>query len=132
MPLCDALHNATGAEHGGFIDGMGGVEVWLHALPRQARGEAEWWKLREAALLAVGSVSERLLEAPGGADCDFDLASFLANVLAEDLPQQHNGSSAGAAAAPPLLAGRALWVAARCGTGLLCHWHANAGAAGQS
>ena len=45
----------------------------------------EWWKLREAALLAVGAVADPLLEAPGSSDRDFDLASFLNSCLAEDL-----------------------------------------------
>ena len=78
----------------------------------QARGEPVWWKLREAALLAVGTVSEPLLEAPGAADSDFDLASFLGNVLAEDLQPQAPGGPL--LPPPPFLAGRALWVAARC------------------
>ena len=75
------------------------------ATDMQAAGEEEWWKLREAALLAVGSVADPLLEAPGSSDRDFDLASFLNSCLAEDL----------SASTPPYLLGRALWVASRYG-----------------
>lgn len=69
----------------------------------QAAGDEEWWKLREAALLAVGAVADPLLQAPGSSDRDFDLASFLNSCLAEDL----------SASSPPYLLGRALWVALR-------------------
>ncbi len=60
--------------------------------------------MREAALLAVGAVSDPLLEAPGASDADFDLGSFLQNVLAHDLQAPNS---------PPFLIGRALWVASR-------------------
>lgn len=80
----------------------------LGVLPEQAAGDEGWWRLREAALLAVGAVSDPLLEAPGSSDADFDIASFLQNVLQEDL-QTPNSS--------PFLAGRALWAAGRCGIG---------------
>lgn len=76
----------------------------------QAAGAAGWWRLREASLLAVGAVSEPLLEAPGASDADFNLGAFLDQVLAQDL---QNPSS------PPFLVGRALWVASRCGP----HFH---------
>ena len=69
----------------------------------QVAGDGAWWKLREAALLAVGAVAEPLLEAPGASDRDFDLASFLNTCLTEDL----------LASTPPYLLARALWVASR-------------------
>ena len=69
----------------------------------QAAGDDAWWKLREAALLAVGAVAEPLLEAPGSSHRDFDLASFLNDCLIEDL----------SASSPPYLLARALWVASR-------------------
>ena len=53
----------------------------------------------------MGAVSDALLEAPGASDADFDLGSFLQNVLAQDLQ---------APDPPPFLVGRALWVASRC------------------
>ncbi|BDA48104.1 Importin-9 [Coccomyxa sp. Obi] len=74
------------------------------AAAAQAAGDAGWWRLREAALLAVGAVSDPLLEAPGASDADFDLGSFLQNVLAHDLQSPNS---------PPFLIGRALWVASR-------------------
>jgi hypothetical protein len=94
---CEGQHVLPNA----YMSGLCGR--WI---PGQAAGDEGWWRLREAALLAVGAVSDPLLEAPGSSDVDFDLASFLQNVLHEDL--QSPG-------APPFLAGRALWVAARCG-----------------
>ena len=73
------------------------------SLDVQAAGDGAWWKLREAALLAVGAVAEPLLEAPGSSHRDFDLASFLNDCLTEDL----------SASNPPYLLARALWVASR-------------------
>ena len=79
----------------------------------------------EAAGSCAAGGRQRLGAAAGGAraaDSDFDLHSFLANVLAEDLQpaqerqQQQHGSAAATAGGdvPPFLVGRALWMAARC------------------
>lgn len=67
----------------------------------QARGDAGWWRAREAALLAVGACSEQLLAMRGAG---FDLPALLHGVLAEDLQAPH---------APAFLVGRALWLSAR-------------------
>ena len=77
--------------------------MWNGGRGLQAAGDGAWWKLREAAMLAVGAVAEPLLEAPGASDRDFDLASFLNTCLTEDL----------SASTPPYLLARALWVASR-------------------
>jgi hypothetical protein len=69
----------------------------------QAADDAAWWRPREAALLAVGACGEPLL---AGAGAGFDLAGLLRSA-ADDL-------GARSAGAPPFLAGRALWLAARC------------------
>ena len=71
----------------------------------QARGDALWWRPREAALLAAGACAEPLLAAVGAPGACFDLRGLLASVAAEDL--------APAQGVPPLLAARALWLAAR-------------------
>lgn len=69
-------------------------------------GDAEWWRLREAALLAVGAVAEPILEVQAQQDQPaLDIPALLHNVLQEDLLTPN---------APPFLTGRALWMAARC------------------
>ncbi|KAK9806782.1 hypothetical protein WJX72_002643 [[Myrmecia] bisecta] len=76
------------------------------AAAAQAGGNADWWKLREASLLAVGTCSEPLLELRSlGANLRLDVGGFLSAVLRQDLgPAQRTC---------PFLVGRALWVAAR-------------------
>lgn len=69
-------------------------------------GDSEWWRLREAALLAVGAVAEPILEVQAQQDQPaLDIPALLHNVLQEDLLTPN---------APPFLTGRALWMAARC------------------
>ena len=70
----------------------------------QAAGDPLWWRSHEAALLAVGGCAEPLLAASGTKSARFDLHGLLTRVAAEDLNQQ---------GAAPLLAARALWLAAR-------------------
>jgi hypothetical protein len=67
----------------------------------------DWWKLREAALYAVGCVSGEItqLAASGGLGLmPLDVAGLMESILREDLVPS----------APPFLIGRALWVTARC------------------
>jgi hypothetical protein len=71
----------------------------------QASGDSEWWRLREAALLAVGAVAEPILEVQAQqAQPALDIPALLHNVLHQDLIAPN---------APPFLTGRALWMAAR-------------------
>ena len=70
----------------------------------QAKGDAQWWKLKEAALLAAGCLSEDIEDVvhSGG----FDIAGLLNSVLREDLDGMHPPGN-------PFLAGRALWLSAK-------------------
>ena len=79
------------------------------AAANKAAGREDWWRLREAALFAVGTVSDALIElsAVGGGALALDVGGLMGSVLAEDLVPT----------APPFLIGRALWVTARCGGG---------------
>jgi len=99
------LHAAGGAGSEGRT-GAGflvPVACTSHGRAPQAAGDAAWWRPREAALLAVGACGEPLLARAGAG---FDLAGLLRSA-ADDL-------GARGAGAPPFLAGRALWLAARC------------------
>lgn len=89
------------------------------AAMRAARAPG-WWLPREAALLALGAVRDALAS-PGTAAVGLDANAIMAACLAADLPGPGPpaGSEEVAAAAaplpapPPLLAARALWLAAR-------------------
>jgi hypothetical protein len=89
------------------------------AIAMQQAGDANWWKGREASLLAIGTLSEGILgsakNAQGkGKTPPLDIAAFMANVLEVDL---HDST----AAAAPFLRGRALWVTARLAGGVPPH-----------
>lgn len=75
------------------------------AAAAKAAGREDWWKLREAALYAVGTVSDSLIDlgAGSGVRLALDVPGLMASVLQEDLVPS----------APPFLIGRALWVASR-------------------
>ena len=71
----------------------------------QAAGDTNWWRLREASLLAVGAVAEAVLEVQAQQEqASLDIPPLLAAVLQEDLRP---------AGQPPFLVGRALWMASR-------------------
>ncbi|KAI5081597.1 hypothetical protein GOP47_0001340 [Adiantum capillus-veneris] len=77
----------------------------------KASGRAEWWKVREAALLAIGTVSDALLEnhvSQMKVETVFNLEGFLDSLLLEDLNP--------AGFEYPFLYGRALWVASKLST----------------
>ncbi|PSC72945.1 importin-9 isoform X1 [Micractinium conductrix] len=71
----------------------------------RAAGRDDWWKLREAALYAVGTVSTSLVELAGSIHgaLPLDIDGLMASILQEDLVPT----------APPFLIGRALWVTSR-------------------
>ena len=95
----------------------------------QAAANVDWWKLREAALLAVGSVADNLVSSSSHVEPDcfqvhslwehmhtvqavasslqpaaLQVSGFLENILQEDLGKE---------GVPMFLQGRALWVAAK-------------------
>lgn len=76
------------------------------AAESKARGRDDWWKVREAAILAIGTISESILEV--NTQSFFAMDAFLDSLLQEDL------NSAGMKY--PFLYGRALWVAAKLST----------------
>ncbi|MCO5588833.1 hypothetical protein L7F22_042793 [Adiantum nelumboides] len=69
----------------------------------KASGRTDWWKAREAALLAIGTVSDSLLEVKE--ECVFNVEGFLDSLLLEDLDP--------AGFKYPFLYGRALYVASK-------------------
>eukprot|EP00887_Chlorella_sp_A99_P007628 scaffold20.g7628.t1 len=74
------------------------------AAAARAAGAPGWWRAREAVLLALGTLSERLAER-GSRTGPLDAGTLMESVLAEDL--------LGGPSVPPFLAGRALWLTAR-------------------
>ncbi|KAL3138300.1 hypothetical protein ABBQ32_006113 [Trebouxia sp. C0010 RCD-2024] len=75
------------------------------AAQAKAEGNSEWWRIREATLLAVGAVAEPVLEVQAQQDHpSLDVPALLHNVLQQDLLTPNM---------PPFLTGRALWMAAR-------------------
>jgi len=70
----------------------------------KAAGNPGWWRIREAALLAVGSMGENLQEMAEDGQLTFDVAGFMENVLACDLSSNCDCA---------FLVGRALWVSSR-------------------
>lgn len=77
---------------------------------RQA-GDAKWWRAREAALLAVGTMNDvvmtSLQKAQGkGKSSPMDISSFVKTVVEIDLHEN-------TAVAAPFLRGRALWMCSR-------------------
>lgn len=92
---------------------MAGIQSVVQSVERcvceatqgKAVGQATWWKLREAAILAAGTISESLIEAQVNGASVFNVEGFLDNVLLEDLNQ--GGKEY------PFLYGRSLWAAAK-------------------
>ena len=79
-------------------------------------GDSTWWKLREATLLAVGTLDDFIVEtgralSECGRYATFSAPGFLGLVLDRDLAPGSENSI------PPFLRGRALWVAARLAPG---------------
>lgn len=79
-------------------------------------GDEKWWRIREATLLAVGTMSDAITTSAEraqqkGLPVPFDLSAFLQTVIDVDL---HESTAQSA----PFLRGRALWVAARVSSGV--------------
>uniref|UniRef100_A0A7I4DD79 Importin N-terminal domain-containing protein n=1 Tax=Physcomitrium patens TaxID=3218 RepID=A0A7I4DD79_PHYPA len=89
----------------------------IEASQAKALGRTDWWKLREAAILAIGTVANSLHEMANtvheakAVSLSFNFEPFLDSILAEDL---------GAAGVQecPFLHGRALWAAAKFSTAI--------------
>ncbi|KAJ7556791.1 hypothetical protein O6H91_05G098700 [Diphasiastrum complanatum] len=67
-------------------------------------GKRDWWKLREAAILALGTVSDSFLSAKVKGSTSLNVELFLDKLLVEDLA---------AGGDCPFLHGRALWAVAK-------------------
>ena len=86
------------------------------SISAQQTGDSMWWRPREAALLAVGTMNEVVLSSLERAQekckpAPFDIAAFMKTVIENDL---HESTAASA----PFLRGRALWVTARLSSGV--------------
>lgn len=72
---------------------MVGIESIINAVNKRieeatqakAAGNPDWWKLREAAILAIGSISDSLLEPQYEGNHKFNLEAFLDNMLSQDI-----------------------------------------------
>eukprot|EP01018_Ginkgo_biloba_P014674 Gb_41282 [translate_table: standard] len=77
----------------------------VEATQAKAAGNADWWKLREAAILAFGSISESLLESQMEESLKSNLEAFLDDILVQDI-----GTGV---VEYPFLNARAFWAAAK-------------------
>lgn len=75
------------------------------ATEAKAAGNLNWWKLREAAILAFGSISELVDEQQLEGNLKFDIEAFLDDILAHDI-----GTGM---ADYPFLNARAFWAASK-------------------
>ncbi|KAL4434017.1 hypothetical protein ABPG75_000458 [Micractinium tetrahymenae] len=102
--LLDEMFEAFEAEAAGPFAAAVGARL-AEAAAARAAGREDWWKLREAALYAVGTVSDQVIELAGASGGRFplDIGGLMASILQEDLVPS----------APPFLIGRALWVTSR-------------------
>eukprot|EP00698_Gefionella_okellyi_P025968 TRINITY_DN974_c0_g1_i2.p1 TRINITY_DN974_c0_g1~~TRINITY_DN974_c0_g1_i2.p1 ORF type:complete len:932 (-),score=219.47 TRINITY_DN974_c0_g1_i2:531-3326(-) len=73
------------------------------AAQRQQAGHPQWWKLREACLLAIGSISDDILDALEDEVAVLDVHTLLGQTLISDLSAESH----------EFLRGRALWLASR-------------------
>ena len=69
----------------------------------RASGQEEWWKLHEAAMLALGSAQEVIETQIKAGNVQFDIGSFMTDVVLADLNSPVH----------PFLLGRCLWVASK-------------------
>ena len=77
----------------------------------RASGRDEWWKLHEAAMLALGSSQDVIETQIKSGNVQFDISSFMTDVVLADLNSPVH----------PFLLGRCLWVASKFpGTKKIC------------
>ena len=69
----------------------------------RAAGREEWWKLHEAAMLALGSAQDVIETQIKSGNVQFDIGSFMTDVVLADLNSPVH----------PFLLGRCLWVASK-------------------
>ena len=133
--LLDELCDRFGAN--ALVALAGAVERRLASAETAKRAnDPAWWKDREAAMLAVGSMGDHVLEAEAAASeanraPPFPASAFLASVLATDLKPGgggYGGANGGSNAAPgdAFLRGRALWVVSKLASGGAGAAHAGA------
>lgn len=72
----------------------------------KAEGKANWWKIREAAIFAAGTLADNLLQSEKSGKKYFDCPAFLDMLLSQDL-------GPGGAGQLPFLYSRCLWAAAK-------------------
>lgn len=82
--------------------------VFASAEAQRAAGDPNWWRMAEAALAALGSNADVMVEYwQQGRESELDLASFLGSLLLDYCSQ----------AEFPFLQARALWLASKVGLG---------------
>lgn len=71
---------------------------------QEAHGsQGNWWKIHEAVMLAIGSLSKMVMSQLNGEKLPFDIDAFLQNIVLANLNQNVS----------PFLLGRCLWVSSR-------------------
>ena len=70
---------------------------------RRRNSQEEWWKIHEASMLALGSAQEVIESQIKAGKVQFDIGSFLQNVVLADLNSPVH----------PFLLGRCIWVGSK-------------------
>ena len=132
--LLDELCDRFGAN--ALVALAGAVERRLASAETAKRAnDPAWWKDREAAMLAVGSMGDHVLEAEAAASeanraPPFPASAFLASVARDgsQTGRGYGGANGGSNAAPgdAFLRGRALWVVSKLASGGAGAAHAGA------
>ncbi|CAI0458771.1 unnamed protein product [Linum tenue] len=82
--LLEEVINSCGVEGiNAIIDAT--RERFSESQQEQAAGSAVWWRIREAALYALASVSDQLLEAEGSGGTNICLGKLIESLVAEDI-----------------------------------------------
>ncbi|CAH3035838.1 unnamed protein product [Porites lobata] len=71
---------------------------------RKSKGDVNWWKIREACMLAMGCIKSIIIDKVSNGKVPIDMTSFLTQVVSVDLQPE---------SVSPFLVGKALWVASR-------------------
>ncbi|CAN1296178.1 Ipo9 [Linum perenne] len=72
------------------VDGINAIidasrQRFSESQQQKAAGSAVWWRIREAALFALASVSDQLLEAEGSGTTKIGLGNLIESIVAEDI-----------------------------------------------